>query len=159
MKDIRYFIGFHLPEITALGLTACILGVGSYLAWVGEAVWLNRFGALVTVVGVVLAVWRYHERAAREIKKAITDDGGAFIRTVIAVVEEEQGRALVAEERIQVAMQADRLRHETRFKEQIDASAATDSQRVKMWEVGIVIFGTLVNGFGDVAITIAKAIV
>jgi len=157
-KDFRYFVGLHLPEICALSVTAATFVVGWYLAWVDEPAWLNRFGALITVIGVILAVWRYHERAAGAMKKDIAENRGNFIRIGIEALEKVANTKLSAEERIQTAMWVENLRHDPEFAAQIDEAAVGDIKRVKMWEVAIVIFGTLVNGFGDVVVTLAKSI-
>ena len=142
----------YLPEIFALMLAGVAALVGLYLAWFSEPVWLNRAGALIIITGVTLAASRFHERAHNRAISAIEANYDLLIDEVSKELDSTTSET--ASER------RDYLRQNLlpAIRLAFIKSLESNTRRIRMWEIWLVIIGTLLNGFGDYIITIAKRI-
>lgn len=137
------FIGKHTPEIVALLLASVIAAVTSYLAWTSNAAWLNRGGALIIIVGVLLAASRFHEWIRQKFATFVEQNYDSIAESALSAVEAESGR-LPEQERLQIkAKMKDSVYR--KFSERIEEH----KRRLKAWEVWLVVTGTFLNGLGD----------
>ncbi len=151
MQRVYVFFGRHIPEVWALFFAGITLLLGSYAAWTNQAVWLNRAGAIIVIIGVLLAASRFHEWVRSKVSKFIDDDFDSIAKSAIGAVEREAG-PLDAERRSTIMAE---VRAET-FAE-LDQIFEQDKKRIKNLEVGLVVLGTFLNGFGDYVVGLLKS--
>lgn len=144
------FIGRHAPEFFAmLGAAVVVLWCG-LLAWFVDPQWLNRGGALVIIVGVLLAASRFHEWVQRKLAAFLETNYDRIADDALRTVEKEM-RPLSDDERdIVKAKMKNKI-----SKESSDIFEA-DKKRLKAWEVWLVVSGTFLNGFGDALIRLLR---
>jgi len=144
------FIGKYLPEILALVVAAVVAQVGLYLAWTYEPVWLNRAGALIIITGVVLAASRFHVKVHGRALATIEANYNLLIDEMAKKFESPDGPQNSEDrERLRVMMMP-------AIRSAFAQSLESNAQRIRMWEIWLVIIGTFLNGFGDYIISIAK---
>jgi len=152
MSRFYIFIGKHLPEIIAFLITAVVLIVGSYLALCFNAVWLNRSGSLVIIIGVMLAASRYHEWLHKEAMDYVETNFEKIIQTYTpSLAIKNDAENLTNDES---SFRVDLLKG---VGEEIKARYEPDKRRLKIWEVYLVIGGTFLNGFGDYIVSLLKS--
>jgi len=145
------FIGRHTPEILALlGATVAIVWCG-LLAWFVDPLWLNRGGAIVIIVGVLLAASRFQEWVQQKLATFLETDYDSIADDALRTVEKET-RPLSDAERGTIKAKMKVQIHKD-FAEIFEA----DKRRLKAWEVWLVVFGTFLNGFGDFLIRLLKS--
>ena len=151
MQLVYRFIGRHTPEVLAIFFAASSLLIGSYTAWKCEAMWLNRTGSLIVIVGVLLAASRFHEWVRAKVATFIEQNYDSIIQSAINTVERDSA-PLTGERRsaILAEVQAETLA-------ELDDIFDGDKRRIKNLEVILVILGTFLNGFGDYLISLLKS--
>jgi len=149
---IYIFVGRYLPGILALLSTVGLTVVGVQLGLRDDPVWLNRFGALITVVGILLGASRFYERQLKQLVSFIHRDKAFFVRSNIAQIERDLGRQVTHEERIRLSIEFGKVVDDGQTVQAIAGKLiAPHIGQIKIWEILIVIYGTVLNGFGDVA--------
>lgn len=138
-------------EIAAFMAAAIIIAIGVHLAITDKEVWLNRAGALVIIVGVMLATSRINELLAA---KVVTFTDGNFdlvFAETLASLEQELDEKLPTKRR-------DDLKASI-HKEMVSKMGSLLEERkrlFKLYEVGLVVVGTFLNGFGDWLVCLFK---
>jgi hypothetical protein len=142
------FVGRHSDQLAAvLAATIAIVG-GLYLAWFGEPVWLNRAGALVVAIGVILGASRFPERMQYQVQQYMDANRDAIVDQAVLDVEGlPRGRPISDEERRRIAGNAGRI-----IARRFDVARV----RIKALEVYLVVGGTLLSGFGDWLVSMLK---
>jgi hypothetical protein len=147
---VYIFVGRYLPGIAALVALLSLLVGGVVLGLRDDPLWANRAGSLIVVVGILLGASRYYERQITSILARIYGDRALFVRSHIGTIEATLGRSITPEERIQVALSTSKALDKKKAIESITRRLVEpDIGRIKIWEILIVIVGTVVNGFGD----------
>jgi hypothetical protein len=131
-------------ELIALTLTGLFLGIGIYLGISNEAVWLSRFGSLMIITGVLLAAIRFTETLSSRVDSFINEKGPLIVKAITDNYEQNYGGKLAPSEKLKLINDA-----ETRIKADVLAYQSSRIRVFKNYEIGIVSFGTLVNGFGE----------
>jgi hypothetical protein len=145
------FIGRHTPEILALLCATVAVVWCSLLAWFVDPPWLNRGGALVIIVGVLLAASRFQEWVQQKLATFMETNFDSIADDALRTVEKE-ARPLSDAERSTIKAQMKVTIHKN-FAEIFEA----DERRLKAWEVWLVVLGTFLNGFGDFLIRFLKS--
>lgn len=131
-------------EKTAVACALACLVFGVFMSVHFEPTWLNRSGSLVIVVSVLLAASRLTEITEAKLQKLIGDNFEKGMDSAIEVIEKTHGHSLDKYQR--GALKEGVYTSMTRaFSELFEAWR----RRVKIYEVSLVVAGTLVNGFGD----------
>lgn len=161
MENLYRFVGKHLPEILALIGSTIVFIVGIYLAFNFEAVWLNRAGALIIIIGVLLAASRFHEWVAQQVITRMEKNPDEFSLLALDIHEKQTGTHLSEEERIKfLSMVKEQLTKnlasEEWFVKHIGSIVEPAKQRIKLWEIYLVVAGTFLNGFGDYIVSLWK---
>lgn len=150
VNPVIRFLGFHTPEVVSLTGAALVLSVGIDFAWHFNAIWLDRAGALLTIIGVLLASWRFHERIQSKAGKFVEDNFETITAKPLADIAKDA--ALDNAER-RNALKAE-------IKAEIDAELsaifASAKQRVKNIEIALVVVGTFLHGFGEYIVELLK---
>lgn len=146
------YFGRHFREVISSVLTLIAAGGGLYLAWTESAVWLNRAGAAVIIIGVLAATSRFQEWIEQKADSFVEEHFEPTTAKVIAELESLHGE--LPEELKKT------IRTETRasLTKSLEKIFDGDRRRIKSWEVGLVILGTFLNGFGDWLVNIAKSL-
>ena len=134
-------------EVIALTLTGIFLGLGIYLGLSNEAAWLGRFGSLIIIIGVLLAATRFTETLASRVDTFLKNNGPLIVKAIIEDHKNFHGRELSHEYKSKLIRDA-----EASLKENFSAYQSSRIRVFKLYEIGIVSFGTLVNGFGELFI-------
>jgi len=138
-------------ERLVVGVAALLFVVGFALGYFKEAVWLNRFGSLIIVCGVVMAaiklsdilddqIERFMNKNHEQQAEQVMDVNRSFFRGSLPEGYEEKLRAELRKQVLAVFT--------TYKKRRLD--------RFKNVEVNVLVFGTLTNGFGDWVICLIK---
>lgn len=138
-------------EITALLVSAIVIAGGIYLAFTIKEVWLNRAGALVIIVGVILGASRVNEVLSAKVTTFVEGSFDRIFLETLASLEEELNEQLSNDRR--------RNLRERIHKEMVGdiGSLLEERKRVfKLYEVALVVFGTFLNGLGDWLVSIVK---
>ncbi len=163
-EKFYYFIGIHTPEILALISSMIIFISGIYLAFSIDPLWLNRSGALIIIIGILLATSRFHERIAQKVLNSIKNNPEISSLEALDIYEQQIETSLPKEEqnlflhRFQEIIVKNVNSKEWR-KEYISSTVEPTIHRIKLWEIFLVIGGTFLNGFGDYIIFVFKAVV
>lgn len=144
------FLGRHPVEtLTVLASSVAIVG-GALLAWFQDPMWLNRAGALIIIIGVLLAASRFHDWVQQKVKLFVEANYESFADDALKSVEEET-RPL---------SDTDRRRVKEKMKGMVQKDFARHfeavRQRMRAWEVCLVVIGTFLNGFGDLLVTLLR---
>lgn len=153
MNRFYAFIGKHLPEIEALTKSLYFIVIGTYLAWYYDPVWLNRAGALVIIIGILLAKSRYPDWSQRRLMQLL-DTSFEDIYNDAILISKDYSDTLSDKDHalLQIALR-------NKLKAQSNAIYETTKSRLKNWEINIVIVGTLLNGFGDLVVSFIKKLI
>ena len=144
-------IGRFGLDITALITSAVVLAVGIYLSWHDAAVWLNRTGSIIIVIGVLVAACRFHDRMQSHLSEKAEENEDALFEKVKLKLEIELGEQIKPES----AKDLRPMVRET-FQKEITSLVEIEKRRIKLLEVLLVVGGTLLNGFGDYAVCLLK---
>jgi hypothetical protein len=147
------FIGKHLPEIGALAKSLYFIVIGTYLAWYYDPVWLNRAGALVIIIGILLAKSRYPDWSQRRVMQLLDTNFEDIYNNAI-FVSKECSNTLSDKDHAQL-----RIAFKNKLKEQSNAIYEITKSRLKNWEINTVIGGTILNGFGDLVVSFIKKLI
>jgi hypothetical protein len=151
VKRFYVFVGRHTPEIWALFFASVTLVLGCYAAWTKQPIWLNRAGAIIVIIGVLLAASRFHEWVRSKVSNFIDQDFDAIAKSAVGAIERETG-ALSDERRSHII---EEVRAETLA--ELDQIFEQDKRRIKNLEVALVVLGTFLNGLGDYVIGLLKS--
>lgn len=146
------FFGRHTPELVALIASTIFIGVGIYLAWSSNPAWLNRAGALVIIVGVLLAASRFQEWVQSKVLRFVEAEFESTAEHALLTVQSERELSLLPEEKERIKAQLKPALH----KDLADI-IEEDKRRIQAWEVWLVVLGTFLNGFGDFIISEVKS--
>lgn len=139
-------------EWWAIGIATTLFLSGFAIGYLGDSAWLNRFGSLIIVVGVLSATIKISDIIAVKIDDFLAENYPKILSEIVEVnrsffngemppgYQENLGQAVAKEVR---------RRFEGFKRSQLD--------RAKWIEIGVVVFGTLVNGFGDYLLSFFKA--
>lgn len=138
-------------EWLAVGGAAALFFVGFAMGYFGESVWLNRFGSLIIVVGVVITAIKVSDILTQQIAQFMAQNHQEQMKDVIDVNRSFFGGRLPDgyKEKLE----------EDLTKKLLDVFAIYKQKRVdrvKRVEVGVLVFGTLTNGFGDFLLGLLK---
>lgn len=144
------FLGRHPVELLAvLASTIAIVG-GALLAWFRDPMCLNRAGALVIIIGVLLAASRFQDWVQQKVRLFLDANYESLADNALKSVEMET-RPL---------SDADRRRVKEKMKGMVQKDLADHFEgvrkRMRAWEVCLVVIGTFLNGFGDLLVTLLK---
>lgn len=138
-------------EWLAVGSATILFVTGFSLGYFGESVWLNRFGSLIIVVGIVITAIKVSDILTQQISQFMAQDHQKKLDDVIDVNRSFFGGKpppgyLVDLEKDLTSKVLDVF---AMYKQKrVD--------RVKRVEVGVLVFGTLTNGFGDCFLSLFK---
>ncbi|MCQ2989018.1 hypothetical protein NLO72_07170 [Pseudomonas tremae] len=131
-------------ERIAVGLATVLFIFGSILGYWGESVWLNRFGSLIIVVGVVMAAIKISDILNQQILQFMALNHEQRVEQVL-----DANRSFFKghlpegyEEKIRFAVEEKVLETFAEYKQK-------KVDRIKRVEIVVLVFGTLTNGFGD----------
>ncbi|MDR6886149.1 MULTISPECIES: hypothetical protein [Variovorax] len=134
-----------------LCLAALLLGV--YLGCRYDATWLNRAGSVIIVIGIVLGAIRIPDLLRRRMSKMMKEVLPKAMESARTAFEQESSRRF-SEDEIKVLhdkVGADTEREFARVAAEYwtrgEGKALT--ARFKLFELTMLVTGTLVNGFGD----------
>lgn len=158
-----FFIGVHTPETLALISSMLIFISGIYLAFTIDPLWLNRSGALIIIIGILLATSRFHERIAQKVLNTIKDKPEISSLEALDIYEQQTKTSLSKEDQklflnsIQEVM-VKNVNNQEWCKKYIASTVEPTTHRIKLWEISLVIGGTFLNGFGDYITSLLKNI-
>ncbi|GAB2843223.1 hypothetical protein GCM10027277_08260 [Pseudoduganella ginsengisoli] len=150
MQRFYIFIGRRTPEVWAASAAVVALLWGCYAAWTKQPIWLNRMGAIIIIIGVLLAASRFHEWVRSKVSDFIDQDFEVIAKSALCALERETG-PLSDEKRGRIIAE---VRAETLA--DLDQIFEEDKKRIKNLEVILVVFGTLLNGLGDYFVELLK---
>jgi len=169
INTLYKFIGPH--EIIAFLAAAIFLAGGLYLALFLEEIWLNRTGALIIIVGVLLASSRFHEKKLIEMRAKSEKEFESHFKT-LGQVYEGWDKVMDALEnvndiktninikKIDLAKKIELVEMEselkTLIKEMYDELHTKSKIIIKKYEIILIVLGTLLNGFGDLLILLVR---
>ena len=140
-------------EWWAAGIATSLFVAGFALGYFGESVWLNRFGSLIIVVGVLAATVKISDMIDMQIDKFMGENYQKFLEEVVQNNREFFAGEMPTgyQEKLEQAV-AKKVREKfVEFKkDQVD--------RAKWVEIYVIVFGTLTNGFGDYLLSFFKAV-
>jgi hypothetical protein len=131
-------------EITAFALAVLIICGGIYLAITVKDVWLNRAGALVIIVGVILAASRVNEVLSAKVAAFVDGNFDSVFAKTLESLEEELKETLSADRRLDLKS---KIRKE--MSDKIGSLIEERKRLFKLYEVALLVMGTFLNGFGD----------
>lgn len=134
-------------EASALAAAALFLILGVYLGFTKDAALLNRAGSLVIICGVLLAATRFTEILSRRVDEFIKQNDNLLLSKIIESHESFFGTSLDEAYKSKLAEAVEEKQQET-----FSTYQNKRNREFKLYEIGIVSFGTFVNGFGDLAI-------
>jgi hypothetical protein len=146
------FVGRFWLDISALISSVVVLIFGSYLGWYGSAVWFNRSGSVIIVIGVLVAACRFHDRMRAQLSEKAEANQEALYEKVRLELEAELGKPTEHKHDREL-----RLIVRKRFQSEIETLVETEKQRIKLLEIFLIVGGTLLNGFGDYLVCLLKA--
>lgn len=138
-------------EWLAVGSAAILFVTGFSLGYFGESVWLNRFGSLIIVVGVVITAIKVSDILTQQISQFMAQGHQKKLDDLIDVNRSFFGGKLPPgyQEKLEKEVTSKVLDVFAMYKQKrVD--------RVKRVEVGVLVFGTLTNGFGDCFLSLFK---
>ncbi len=145
------FIGRHAPEVLALFFFTIFLIGGVFCAWYVDRAWLNRAGALIIIVGVLLAASRFHEWVQAKAGRFIEENFETIAKNILAEVESKVGPLLTDERRNTIAATL-----KTRVHTELEEFIGREKRRIKNLEIALIVIGTFLNGLGDYLIGLLK---
>jgi hypothetical protein len=150
----RFYIavGKYAFDIVAWLAFAVVVGWGSYLAWNYDPAWLNRAGALVVIIGILLAASRFYDRLQDSADAVFSEGNIRLGAESIASIEAERGNPLTEED---VASVVAKLRD--RVRDHVKGVLKPGRRRLKLWELYFVLGGEFLSGFGDLIVSVLKS--
>ncbi|MEX5587106.1 hypothetical protein [Pseudomonas urmiensis] len=132
-------------------MSAAVLTAGFWAGFTKEAVWLNRCGSLIIVVGVAVAAFKLKDILQQQIEEFRKKHEPEQLRQLEDAWEKFWGGPLEAsfKERLLEGVR-------TKTEEVFTAYIQRRVERVRSVEISLLILGTLVNGFGDWLIGLMK---
>ena len=134
-------------EVSALAAAALFLIIGIYLGFTKDATLLNRAGSLIIICGVLLAATRFTEILSRRVDEFLKKNEKLLLNKIIENHESFFGTSLDEAYKLRLA-EAVQKKHQETF----STYQNKRNREFKLYEIGIISFGTFVNGFGDLAI-------
>ncbi|WP_026601507.1 hypothetical protein [Methylomonas sp. 11b] len=161
MTKFYSFIGKYLPEIIALSSSALAFVSGIYLGNNFDIMWLNRAGALITIVAIMLAASRFHDEVANESLEYLKRNHSAYSLPALDEFEKENGVALSDDEHHIYALRIKNIILENLNNKQwcvdyVSSIIEPGKRRIKVLEFYLACFGTFLNGFGDYFLNLLK---
>ncbi len=140
-------------EWWAAGVATSLFVVGFALGYFGDSVWLNRFGSLIIVVGVMAATIKISDLIDLQIDKFMERNYPKILEEIVQSNRDFFGGQMPAgyQGKLEQAV-AQKVREKfVEFKrDQVD--------RAKWVEIYVIVFGTLTNGFGDYLLSFFKVV-
>lgn len=138
-------------EAVAITVAAIIIGGGIYLAVTVQEVWLNRAGALVIIVGVILAASRVNEIISAKVAGFVERNFDINFAETLTSLELELNEKL-SPERIS------EIKHRIHRDLLGELGSLLDERKrmFKLYEVALLVVGTFLNGFGDWLVCLFK---
>jgi hypothetical protein len=131
-------------EIAASAAAALIIYGGIYLALTVKEIWLNRAGALVIIIGVILAASRVNEVLAAKVSTFVEGNFDRVFDETLATLEKEHKEPLSADRRDELKAQIQR-----EMLGEIGSLIEERKRLFKLYEIALVVVGTFLNGLGD----------
>lgn len=147
------FLGRHFRESVALILSVIIAVGGLYFAWTKDPISLNRAGAAIIIIGVLLAASRFQEWVEQKAYRFVEDNIDQSVDSAIKKVEKQHGE-LDPDVRVSI-----RTKTMANISDELGRIFEADKKRIKAWEVVLVVVGTFLNGFGDCLVALVKNLV
>lgn len=131
-------------EPTAYAAALVAVAAGLYWGVSCDPAWLSRAGSVVIVCGVLLAASRKIELLQAKVSGFLANHSTTEFDAILLEHQNADGTPIRDE-------QAQNLRKEIYGEIQSEIASLIDQHRrvFKLHEVGIVVAGTLVNGFGE----------
>lgn len=139
-------------ERISVGSTIALLTTGTWFGFTVDPAWLNRYGSLIIVVGVVVAAIKLKDILGQQIAAFVQKNEPAQLEQLYDAYEKFGGGKLDPNFKENLT-KAVRAKTAETFSSYIEQRVA----RVKRVEISVIVFGTLVNGFGDWAINLVLA--
>lgn len=139
-------------ERLAVGAAVSLFIAGTILGYLYDSVWLNRFGSLIIVVGVVITAIKVSDILNQQIEQFMTEGHQRQMEKLIDVNQSFFGGSPPPGyiESLERAVKEKVLETFAVYKQKrID--------RVKRVEISVLVFGTITNGFGDFLLNLFKA--
>lgn len=134
-------------EVSALAAAALFLILEIYFGFTKDATLLNRAGSLIIICGVLLAATRFTEILSRRVDEFLKQNDKLLLNKIIESHESFFGTPLDEKYKLRLADAVQKKQQET-----FSTYQNKRNREFKLYEIGIVSFGTFVNGFGDLAI-------
>lgn len=151
-KHMYTFIGRHTPVVIALVFSCGAVITGTWLAWRGDPIWLNRTGAMIIIAGVLLGASRFYEWVQQKVGDYIQANFDTIASKALNAVDAERTEPLSHEDRNRIHDQVKEGLHKD-----FGEIFAEGKSRLKKWELYLVVIGTFLNGFGDFLISLIRA--
>lgn len=138
-------------ERIAVGGAVALFIAGFTIGFFGDSVWLNRFGSLIIVLGVLIAAIKISDILTQQITQFMDQTHKEQVKDLVDANKSFFGGSLPAgyQEKLEEAVTKDVHKVFAAYKQRrVD--------RVKWVEIGVVVFGTLTNGFGDYLLSFFK---
>lgn len=139
-------------EWWAIGIATTLFLLGVVIGYLGESAWLNRFGSIIIVVGVLSATIKISDIITVKIDSFLAENYPKIFNEIVETNRSFFDGEMPSgyQENLEQAVAKEVRRRFQEFKKsQLD--------RAKWVEIGVVVFGTLVNGFGDYLLSFFKA--
>ena len=138
-------------EWLAVGSAIALFVAGFAMGYFGESAWLNRFGSLIIVVGIIITAIKVSDILTQQIAQFLAQNHQKKLDDVIDANRSFFGGRLPPGYKEKL---------EEDINKKVFETFATYKQkrvdRVKRVEVGVLVFGTLTNGFGDYLLGLFK---
>lgn len=125
---------------------------GFVLGWLYDPAWLNRAGSLMIVIGVIAASVRLQEVLSSQIERFRELNDEQQLLKLYQEHEKFFGSPLDAEYKKGLEALVNKGLS-TMFAAYVERRV----QRLKKFELNVLILGTLINGFGDVLVKFAQS--
>lgn len=149
------FIGRDPVGFIALLSFGLIISLFGYLAWFHSPLWLNRAGALLIIVGILLVASRL-EDWLKNTSNRIVDENFDSIFT------EQLKKAQIDFPEYEITEQTSKnlkTKTTTLVNEKLENLHRNYILRIRSLEIILLITGTFLNGFGDYIITLLKKLI
>ncbi len=141
-------------EPAAYVLSAATTAAGLVLATSGESDWIGRAGSLVIVIGILLAGSRKLEILNAKALRVFENSRDELTARAQQEFTKRRGRLPTAEEEKTMLKEVKAL-----FMQDLELALQDRRRMFKVHEVSIIVFGTLLNGFGPWFVEQIKCVV
>ncbi|WP_252088711.1 hypothetical protein [Pseudomonas sp. MWU13-3659] len=131
-------------ERISVGLSSGILVAGVWAGFAHDALWLNRCGSLIIVIGVAVAAFKLNDILRQQIERLREKHEPEQLKQLEDAWEKFWGGPLDPSFKAKLL---EGVRSKT--EEVFGAYIKRRVERVRNVEISLLILGTLVNGFGD----------